>query len=198
MQIVRAYYFQKAAQDADFSWNDVISYLWASMTIHVGIIVVSSPMLKPLFSDSRCLYKLFSEYYSMDVSQRSSTTTSRSAAPLQLEDRSPSFSFTDQSSERPELHRISSFLREDRSTGSGPTDDGPQLHRIHSFLQEDRSNSFSTMQEVPNMPPLHRMASLGLDRDFSAYQTTRSAMPLLILMAGPFCMSFGFTIPSEC
>jgi hypothetical protein len=198
MQIVRAYYFQKADEDVVFSWNDVISYLWASITIHVAIIVVSTPMLKPLFSKSRCLYKFFSDYYSMDVSQSDSTTTTRSAAPLQLEDRSPSLSSTDQSPERPELHRLSSFLREDRPNGSGSTDDMSHLHRTHSFLREDSSYSFSTMHEVPNLPPLYRMVSLGFSRQFSAYQTTRSALPLLVLMAGPFCTSFGVTILSEC
>ena len=50
LQIVRAYYFQEASDCPDFSWPDAISFLWAEVTVYVGIIAASTPMLKPLIT----------------------------------------------------------------------------------------------------------------------------------------------------
>ncbi|KAF8243071.1 MFS general substrate transporter [Wilcoxina mikolae CBS 423.85] len=50
LQVVRAYYFQKASKCPDFGWPDAISFLWAEVTVYVGIVAASMPMLKPLIT----------------------------------------------------------------------------------------------------------------------------------------------------
>ncbi|CCX07968.1 Similar to Glucose/galactose transporter; acc. no. Q2YIJ8 [Pyronema omphalodes CBS 100304] len=48
LQVIRAYYFQIASQAPDFAWPDTISFLWAEITVFVGVLAASTPMLKPL------------------------------------------------------------------------------------------------------------------------------------------------------
>ncbi|KAI5817779.1 major facilitator superfamily domain-containing protein [Pyronema omphalodes] len=48
LQVVRAYYFQIASQAPNFAWPDAISFLWAEITVFVGVLAASTPMLKPL------------------------------------------------------------------------------------------------------------------------------------------------------
>ncbi|KAI5778147.1 major facilitator superfamily domain-containing protein [Geopyxis carbonaria] len=48
VEVVCVYYFQLASSGDDFDWNAALSFLWASITVDVGIISASIPTLKPL------------------------------------------------------------------------------------------------------------------------------------------------------
>ncbi|KAA8910017.1 major facilitator superfamily domain-containing protein [Sphaerosporella brunnea] len=131
LQVVRAYYFQKAVQNADVRWNDA-GFLWASVTGHVGIIVGSIPMLKPLLSNFCCLYQVISDYRCMESGggqdSTPSPTTQRSA------------------------------------NSSVPTRAGP--------------------------PRLPRLNTYGIsEHEFSVFQSTKKAMPLLIMLIGPIFLA---------
>ncbi|KAI5849846.1 major facilitator superfamily domain-containing protein [Tricharina praecox] len=75
LEVIRAYYFQKANQTTEFGREDAISFLWASITVHVGIVAVSAPMVKPLFTRWKRLFELVVHYVSSKRYRSSEETT---------------------------------------------------------------------------------------------------------------------------
>jgi hypothetical protein len=81
LEIFRAYYFQKANQNAEFRREDVISFLWASITVHVGIVAVSGLMVKPLFTRWKRLFKPIEHPHQFEAAQKLRRDDARGVTP---------------------------------------------------------------------------------------------------------------------